>query len=53
MFGTSLQEEFLQAARCFEFSRETLAGLCRNAVRASFLSEDEKQKLEVQLKLKS
>jgi adenosine deaminase/aminodeoxyfutalosine deaminase len=52
MFGTCLQEEFLQAARCFEFSRETLAGLCRNAVRASFLSEDEKQKLEGRLKLK-
>jgi adenosine deaminase/aminodeoxyfutalosine deaminase len=50
MFGTSLQEEFLQAARCFEFSRETLMGLCRNAVHASFLSEDEKRKLEEGLK---
>ena len=50
MFGTSLQEEFLQAARCFELSRETLAGLCRNAVHASFLSEDEKQKLEERVK---
>jgi adenosine deaminase len=49
MFGTSLQEEFLEAARCFEFSRETLAALCRNAVHASFLSEDEKQKLEERL----
>jgi adenosine deaminase/aminodeoxyfutalosine deaminase len=49
MFGMSLQEEFLQAARCFEFSRDTLAELCRNAVRASFLSEDEKQKLEERL----
>jgi adenosine deaminase/aminodeoxyfutalosine deaminase len=53
MFGTSLQEEFLQAARCFKFSRETLAGLCRNAVRASFLSEEDKQKLESQLKVVS
>ncbi|MFZ0963207.1 MAG: adenosine deaminase [Terriglobia bacterium] len=53
MFGTSVQEEFLRAARCFEFSRETLAGLCRNAVRASFLSEDEKLKLEGQLKVES
>ena len=52
MFGTSLQEEFLQAARCFEFSRETLAGLCRNAVDASFLSEDEKQKLAERVKIK-
>ncbi len=49
MFGTSLQEEFLRAARCFELSRETLTGLCRNAVRASFLSEGEKQKLEERL----
>jgi len=50
MFGTSLQQEFLRAARCFDFSRETLAGLCRNAVDASFLSEDEKQKLRAKFK---
>jgi adenosine deaminase/aminodeoxyfutalosine deaminase len=43
MFGTSLEEEFLKVARCFGFNRETLAELCRNAVHASFLSEDEKQ----------
>jgi aminodeoxyfutalosine deaminase len=53
MFGTSLQEEFFQAARCFELSRETLARLCRNAVSASFLSEDEKQKLREQLRVES
>jgi adenosine deaminase len=52
MFGTSLQEEFLRAARCFEFSRETLTGLCRNAVDASFLSQEEKQKLREQVTLK-
>jgi adenosine deaminase/aminodeoxyfutalosine deaminase len=45
MFGTSLQEEFLQAARCFGFSHETLTGMCRNAVHASFLSDDEKYQL--------
>jgi len=50
MFGTSLQEEFLRAARCFELSREALSGLCRNAVHAAFLSGDEKQKLEDRLK---
>jgi adenosine deaminase len=50
MFGTSLQDEFLQAARCFDLSRETLTGLCRNAVHASFLSEDEKRKLEERFK---
>jgi len=51
MFGTSLQTEFLEAARCFGLSRETLSGLCRNAVQASFLSEDEKQKLKDRIKL--
>ena len=45
MFGTSLQEEFLEVARYFGFSRETLTGLCVNAARASFLSEDQKRKL--------
>jgi len=53
MFGTSLEGEFLQVARCFAFSRETLAKLCRNAVQASFLSQDAKQKLQEQLRLKS
>ena len=50
MFGTSLQEEFERATRCFGLSRESLVGLCRDAVRASFLSVDEKQKLEESLK---
>ena len=45
MFGTSLENEFLEASRCFGFSRETLTALCLNAARASFLGEDEKQKL--------
>jgi len=45
MFGTSLQEEFLQAARCFGLSRATLAELCRNAVAASFLGTEEKRQL--------
>ncbi len=45
MFGVNLQEEFLQGARCFDLSRETLSGLCRNAVDASFLSAAEKQEL--------
>ncbi len=42
MFGTSLQNEFTQAARAFDLSRETLTGLCRTAMDASFLSEEEK-----------
>ena len=45
MFGTSLQNEFLEAARCFGFDRQTITALCLNAVRASFLGGDEKQKL--------
>jgi adenosine deaminase/aminodeoxyfutalosine deaminase len=53
MFGTSLEEEFVQATRCFELSRETLVGLCRNAVEAAFLSGEEKQKLHAQLKLEA
>ena len=46
MFGTSLQEEFVRATRHFELSRETLAGLCRNAIHAAFLSESEIRELE-------
>jgi adenosine deaminase/aminodeoxyfutalosine deaminase len=49
MFGKCLQEEFFEAACCFRFSRETLARLCRNAVDASFLSEDEKRNLKKRL----
>lgn len=46
MFGTSLQQEFLTAGQCFHLSRETLTGLCRDAIQASFLSEQEKQEME-------
>ena len=49
MFGTSLEEEFLQVARCFGLTRQSLVGLCRNAVQASFLSAEDKRKLEEQL----
>ena len=49
MFGTSLENEFREAARCFHFSQEALVKLCGNAVRASFLDASEKQKLEAQL----
>src|ERR1019366_3543154 len=50
MFGTSLQEEFLQVARYFRFGRETLVELCQNAVAASFLSGEEKQELRERVK---
>jgi aminodeoxyfutalosine deaminase len=49
MFGTSLYQEFQHAAQCFALSRETLVGLCRNAIQASFLTAAEKQKLEARL----
>jgi aminodeoxyfutalosine deaminase len=45
MFGTSLENEFFQAARCFGLSRAQLAMLCTNAVRASFLPDQEKAEL--------
>jgi len=50
MFGTSLSEEFNKAAECFRLTRETLTGLCRNAIDASFLNEDEKQQLREKLR---
>ena len=53
MFGTSLQEEFTQSAHCFHLSRETLTGLCRNAVEASFLDEGEKRILREKLRVES
>jgi adenosine deaminase/aminodeoxyfutalosine deaminase len=53
MFGTSLSKEFNQAAECFQLTRETLTGLCRNAIDASFLNEDEKQKLREKLTVES
>jgi aminodeoxyfutalosine deaminase len=45
MFGTSLEEEFVRAARSFALSREQLVLLAENAIRCSFLPEDEKQPL--------
>ena len=51
MFGTSLQEEILRAARSFDLSRAAVVGLCRNAVEASFLSRDDKQRLQERIDL--
>jgi len=45
MFGTSLQEEFVRATRAFSLSREQIIHLCENAIRHSFLSEEEKAPL--------
>ena len=43
MFGTSLEQEFLLAARQFRLGPPQLRRLCENAVRGSFLPKAEKQ----------
>jgi adenosine deaminase/aminodeoxyfutalosine deaminase len=45
MFGTSLEGEFRAAATHFKLSRQQVTQLCGDAIRASFLSADEKSKL--------
>jgi adenosine deaminase/aminodeoxyfutalosine deaminase len=45
MFNTSLVNEYLLAAKTFKLSRQQLLQLCQNAVRAAFLSDQEKQEL--------
>jgi adenosine deaminase/aminodeoxyfutalosine deaminase len=42
MFGTDLVNEYLLAARTFGLARRQILHLCRNAIRAAFLSEQEK-----------
>lgn len=49
MFGTSLEGEFLLAARRFGLSREQLGELCENAVRAAFLPEQDRRGLWAEL----
>jgi aminodeoxyfutalosine deaminase len=45
MFGTSLTQEYRQAASVLGLSRGQLADLARNGVRASFLDAAAKQAL--------
>jgi aminodeoxyfutalosine deaminase len=45
MFGTDLVNEYLLAARTFHLTREQILRLAQNAVRAAFLSEEEKLSL--------
>jgi aminodeoxyfutalosine deaminase len=45
MFGTSLQGEFVLAAKHFGLSREEIVQLCENAIRATFLPANERQRL--------
>ena len=42
MFGTDLVNEYLRAAKTFGFAREQILHLGQNAIRAAFLSEEEK-----------
>jgi adenosine deaminase/aminodeoxyfutalosine deaminase len=45
MFGTDLVNEYLLAARSFDLTREQILHLGQNAIRAAFLSEEEKLSL--------
>ena len=45
MFGTSLTQEYRQAAAVLGLSRDQLASLARNGARASFLDREGKQAL--------
>jgi adenosine deaminase/aminodeoxyfutalosine deaminase len=45
MFGTDLVNEYLLAAKTFELTPEQILHIAQNAVRASFLSEEEKLEL--------
>ena len=49
MFGTSLNEEYAVAARLLDAGPDTLVGLARNAVTASFLTGPEKARLAAEL----
>lgn len=49
LFGTSIEEEFSRAAREFPLSDEQIFALTRNAVRAAFMPEEEKQTLLAQI----
>jgi adenosine deaminase len=49
MFGTTLTEEYRRAASVLGLSREQLAGLAANAVRASFLDPGTKQALVAEI----
>jgi aminodeoxyfutalosine deaminase len=45
LFGSSIEQEFLQAARSFSLSRQQVVELSTNAVRAAFLPAEDKQDL--------
>ncbi|MFF0152108.1 adenosine deaminase [Micromonospora sp. NPDC005203] len=49
MFGTTLNDEYAVAARLLGVGPEGLAGLARNAVTASFLDPDGKQRITAEI----
>jgi aminodeoxyfutalosine deaminase len=49
MFGTSLRNEYLSAVRAMGITPSTLAGLARNAARASFLPEADAQAIVAEI----
>ncbi|MEU4470355.1 adenosine deaminase [Micromonospora sp. NPDC023888] len=49
MFGTTLNDEYAVAARLLGIGPEGLAGLARNAVTASFLDSDGKQRIAAEI----
>ena len=49
MFNTTLTEEYLKVARVFGFGGDEIKALALNGVKASFLLDSEKQKLETKI----
>ena len=49
MFNTTLTEEYLKVARVFGFGVKEIKNLALNGVKASFLPEAEKQRLEIEI----
>jgi len=49
MFGTNLENEFLETTRSFRLSQETITTLCLNAANASFLGDDERRQLREEI----
>lgn len=52
MFNTTLTDEFLKCADAFQWDKTTCENLTLNAVRASLLSGDAKQKMEQEFRAK-
>ncbi len=50
MFGTSLEQEFIVAAKTFGLSRAQLTGLVENAIGAAFLPAAERSRLRAELR---